>query len=58
MAENKIKVFDWKCPRCNSENVIFWQSISRALDVYGNTAKTMWIDDLFKQCLDCEKEFY
>ena len=28
-------IFDWKCPECKSEDVVFWQSCSRAINKDG-----------------------
>jgi len=51
-------IFDWECPKCKSKDVLFWQSKSVAINGYGECVKSMWIDDLFYQCLECDEEWY
>ena len=47
----------WKCPKCDSSNVVFWQSKSTAINSDGECVDSMWIDDLFYQCKECGNEW-
>lgn len=48
----------WMCPECKSTNVKFWQSKSVAINKDGEPVDSMWIDDLYYQCEDCDNEWY
>ncbi len=56
MSEKPI--FDWKCPECESTDVILMQSCSRGMNNMGEIVKMMVFENLFYKCQECDKEWY